>query len=298
MIGAGVAFLVHRHRQHAQIGFVAGEHDLMHRGLVGRHFDVFAGIGHALVIGFGEFLRRWRLLGPVGRDHLKGVFRLLFVELRSDVGLSRLAEAIVTYEDNDSIQVNQIEFNNLPDNVRPSLLVFLVKRLSPAHPLTKVNVAKAVEFLQDGNSGSQMNLPGGLHLINTYDTFVITSKPKEFKLEGDDNLHVFNLEKPFANDFFKLSLSHSDQTPIRVPMQKLYVRYRQPGDRVQPIGMKGSKKLQDVFVDAKVPKHLRDLWPVVVTSGNEIVWVPNLVKDRRFFDIKADKYQFLNCEVI
>ena len=62
--------------------------------------------------------------------------------------------------------------------------------------------------------------------------------------------------------------------------------------------MDGTKKLQDIFVDAKVPKHLRDYWPVVVTAGNEIVWVPQLAKDRRFFEADADKYQFLSCEVV
>ena len=62
--------------------------------------------------------------------------------------------------------------------------------------------------------------------------------------------------------------------------------------------MSGSKKLQDVFVDAKVPRHMRPLWPIVVNSANEIVWVPQLVKDRRFCEASADNYQYLICEVI
>ena len=51
-------------------------------------------------------------------------------------------------------------------------------------------------------------------------------------------------------------------------------------------------------MDAKVPRHLRAIWPVVVTASNEIVWVPNVVKDRRFFDVSTDNYQYLNCEVV
>jgi hypothetical protein len=35
------------------------------------------------------------------------------------------------------------------------------------------------------------------------------------------------------------------------------------------------KKIQDVFVDAKVPSAARDAWPIVV-SGNEVVAVPGL----------------------
>lgn len=215
-----------------------------------------------------------------------------------NVGLSRLAETVVLMENKNSIQIDLAQFNDLPELVRPNLIVFLVKRLSPAHALSRSNVTKIDGFLRGSRPGSRMQLPGGLHLINTYDTFVITSKPEEFNLKGDDRLHILSTEKPFKNDLFRLSISPQSDSAVRVPVQKLYVRYRQAGDRVQPVGMKGSKKLQDVFVDAKVPRHLRDYWPVVVSSSNEIVWVPQLAKDRRFFETNADNYQFLSCEVI
>jgi tRNA(Ile)-lysidine synthase len=54
----------------------------------------------------------------------------------------------------------------------------------------------------------------------------------------------------------------------------LEVRARQPGDRLAG----RSKKLQDVFVDAKVPRAERDAWPVVV-RGEEVVAVPGIVED-------------------
>ncbi len=47
-------------------------------------------------------------------------------------------------------------------------------------------------------------------------------------------------------------------------------RFRQPGDRIQPRGMKGHKKLQDFFVDRKVPGHLRDRIPLLA-CGREIL---------------------------
>jgi tRNA(Ile)-lysidine synthetase-like protein len=53
----------------------------------------------------------------------------------------------------------------------------------------------------------------------------------------------------------------------------LMVRSRQPGDRLQPYGMKGTKKIQDIFVDAKVPEHTRDGVPLLV-CGDEVVWIP------------------------
>jgi tRNA(Ile)-lysidine synthase len=51
----------------------------------------------------------------------------------------------------------------------------------------------------------------------------------------------------------------------------LTVRTRRPGDRLAG----RTKKIQDVFVDAKVPSAARDAWPIVV-SGNEVVAIPGL----------------------
>ena len=51
-----------------------------------------------------------------------------------------------------------------------------------------------------------------------------------------------------------------------------YVRARMPGDRFQPLGMGHEKKLQDFFVDEKVPRAWRDRIPLVV-SARGIAWV-------------------------
>lgn len=53
----------------------------------------------------------------------------------------------------------------------------------------------------------------------------------------------------------------------------LRVRTRLPGDRMRPKGVGGSKKLQDLFVDRKVPRADRDRIPVVVDASGRIVWV-------------------------
>ena len=53
----------------------------------------------------------------------------------------------------------------------------------------------------------------------------------------------------------------------------LVVRSREPGDRLTPYGMNGTKKVQDIFVDEKIPEHLRDTIPIV-TCGDAVVWIP------------------------
>ena len=50
------------------------------------------------------------------------------------------------------------------------------------------------------------------------------------------------------------------------------LRTRRPGDRFQPSGMTGTKKLQDFFTDAKVPREQRDGIPLLVCRRG-IAWV-------------------------
>jgi tRNA(Ile)-lysidine synthase len=52
----------------------------------------------------------------------------------------------------------------------------------------------------------------------------------------------------------------------------MYVRNRLPGDRFIPLGMNGTKKIKDFYIDIKVPAILRDSIPLIV-SGDDILWV-------------------------
>jgi tRNA(Ile)-lysidine synthase len=52
----------------------------------------------------------------------------------------------------------------------------------------------------------------------------------------------------------------------------LTVRSRRPGDRLRPAGLSGAKKLQDLLVDAKVPREQRDGVPLVCAAWG-IAWV-------------------------
>jgi len=63
-----------------------------------------------------------------------------------------------------------------------------------------------------------------------------------------------------------------DLDKIRFPIR---IRTRQPGDRFIPLGMEGSKKLQDFLVDAKVPFQERDGVPIFA-DRKRIIWVGGL----------------------
>ena len=52
----------------------------------------------------------------------------------------------------------------------------------------------------------------------------------------------------------------------------LTLRQRRDGDRFHPFGMRGTKKLKDLLIDAKIPRQERGRVPVLV-NGDEIIWV-------------------------
>jgi tRNA(Ile)-lysidine synthetase-like protein len=56
----------------------------------------------------------------------------------------------------------------------------------------------------------------------------------------------------------------------------LCLRSRRPGDRIHLPGV-GTRKLQDVLVDARVPREARDDLPLL-ESGSEILWVPGVAR--------------------
>ncbi len=69
-----------------------------------------------------------------------------------------------------------------------------------------------------------------------------------------------------------------DYSKIKLP---LTIRNRRDGDRFQPHGMRGTKKIKDFMMDAKVPLFERDRIPMLV-CGKEILWVIGFTTNEKF----------------
>ena len=67
---------------------------------------------------------------------------------------------------------------------------------------------------------------------------------------------------------------------------ELEVRAWRDGDRMQPLGLQGSKTLQDLFTDSRVPRSLRHTLPVVA-SGGRIAWVAGVAVSDEFKLVEA-----------
>jgi tRNA(Ile)-lysidine synthase len=70
-----------------------------------------------------------------------------------------------------------------------------------------------------------------------------------------------------------------DRAAVWLDLDRLHLplklRTWRPGDRLRPRGLQGTKKLQDLFVDAKIPRQQRPFIPLLV-SGGDIIWVVGL----------------------
>ncbi|GAB6139002.1 tRNA lysidine(34) synthetase TilS [Halanaerobaculum tunisiense] len=77
---------------------------------------------------------------------------------------------------------------------------------------------------------------------------------------------------------------------------QFYVRTRKPGDRFYPLGMEGSKKVKDFFIDEKIPVWQREQIPILTTKQGTVFWVGGLRVDDRF-KITKDTQQILIIKI-
>ena len=104
--------------------------------------------------------------------------------------------------------------------------------------------ASLVELVSSLEGTRRADLGGGLRAVRTYDTL---------RLEGSVEWGPWRLESDLPG---------------------LVVRARRPGDRLAG----RSRKVQDVLVDAKVPRDERDGWPLVATADGAVVAVVGLAE--------------------
>lgn len=127
-----------------------------------------------------------------------------------------------------------------------------------------------------------LDLPAGVRVCRSYDELLFTRQeapgaadweltvpgPGRYPLPSGGEL-IIALEAPPGWEGLNPHVAYLDPKAAAFPWQ---VRPFRQGDRMQPIGMAGHKKVKDVFIDAKVPRRLRDRLPLIF-SGGRLVWL-------------------------
>lgn len=116
-----------------------------------------------------------------------------------------------------------------------------------------------------GRTGAGLDLPGG----------------RRFRVQPDRvSIGMATIAPPVAP---RLDVRHcsgcSEPGAAHLrPGARLTVGFRRPGLRMRPLGAPGTRKLQDILTDARVPRHLRDGLPLVFADGR-LAWVPGIAVD-------------------
>jgi tRNA(Ile)-lysidine synthase len=130
---------------------------------------------------------------------------------------------------------------------------------------------------------AELDLPGGLRAISEYGRVRIeaagaTPLPASALLPVPGRVAYGGGELICERGAFPIE----DGTLAAAPLAPtLEVRPWRPGDRMRPLGLGGSKSLQDLFTARKIPRERRRRLPVVVSDG-EIAWVPGVATGERF----------------
>jgi tRNA(Ile)-lysidine synthase len=149
------------------------------------------------------------------------------------------------------------EDSSNPDTKRGLIRSEILPLLEQLHPAAKDNLlrlaeqrpSKLDELLADQTGSRRVDLGNGLTAVREYD-------------------RVWLEHSPVALD----KAVRWGRWRIESELPGLKVRSWRPGDRLAG----RSRKVQDVFVDAKIPRSEREAWPLVV-RGREVVAVPGIV---------------------
>jgi len=170
-----------------------------------------------------------------------------------------------------------------------------VNALEGLRGISFANIEALLALVKSGCSGDRIYLPRGVRAIKGYSTLTITSDHipavETHIIEGPGDVVIREVSMVLSctvvnaagagpeidcGDGRKTALFDAAALPF--PLQ---VRSRRPGDYFYPSGFGKKKKIQDFFVDEKVPRDRRDSIPLLLSDG-KIVWIIGYRTDERY----------------
>ena len=145
------------------------------------------------------------------------------------------------------------------------------------------HVELVLDTINSNKASITINLPNDYLLIKEYNKVYFKKNinlvtPYDIELSNEvflpNGLTIKKIDesKTDGNDILRLN-SQDVVLPLRV-------RCRKNGDRIKVKNMNGTKKVNEVLINAKIPRGKRDLWPIVVDSTDKIVWIPKVKKSK------------------
>ena len=165
--------------------------------------------------------------------------------------------------------------------------VFSVKR--DLRRITFLHVDAVLKLAKQGRACGSLDLPGGVRVVKDTAALTIKKVGRESQADVIDYRYIIagqgTTPIPAANAAIKLVEIAADDVPdfresgnARAFLDRdclqfpLVVRNFRPGDRFSPLGMEGTQKLKDYFINNKTPPPQRKKCPLLL-SADKIVWV-------------------------
>jgi len=190
---------------------------------------------------------------------------------------------IVKSETKHSIILDGTIFNVEDRSIKIRIIRLIIYNLvGSLQGISEQNVQSIVELFERMETGKQLNLPGGIIGRVSYNDLIIHNsrieKLKDFNYKltlGENEFLDLGISIEISVQEYKLPIPNDknvkcfDRDLIK---GKLCIRNRKNGDKFNPFGMKGTKKVKDYFIDEKIPKDLRDEIPLLMDDEN-IIWI-------------------------
>lgn len=201
----------------------------------------------------------------------------------------------------DRLSLDRRRLQDLPLALQRRAIRRAVHTMNPdISDLSFRTVEQAVEIATRRESGIETMLPEGLTMLADYETLFFSAAPAEMttdlpQLFMDESLLLSIPGQIVLDNDWILTAEPVEQgaldiSPVPDPwlafvdlgdQAMLYVRVRQKGERMQPLGMAGhSSSLQDIMVNRKLASRLREKWPLVATDSH-VVWLAGHIIDQR-----------------
>lgn len=142
------------------------------------------------------------------------------------------------------------------------------------------------------SAAPRMELGGGWELVREYDEVYIgpvRPVPAAYGYPIEARTGIVVIEETgerFVIDKMQGAVDAASDRPEEASFDAeelhypLLLRSRKPGDVIEPYGLNGSKKVQDMFVDAKVPRYRRESMPLLVDGEGRVLWIPGMRRSR------------------
>jgi tRNA(Ile)-lysidine synthase len=162
-------------------------------------------------------------------------------------------------------------------------LRMLLKQAGLDRDVEQVNIEDVAALLQDGKTGSRVDLDRGFVALREADVLVIAPhlpqaavyEPMLLNIPGETTaaggVFICELLKAVPEDY-KSPPRHVQYVDFDAFPKDAVARGRQPGDRFFPLGAPGSRKLKEYLIDKKLSRWGRDAIPLVA-SGSDVLWV-------------------------